>query len=240
MAGQLDIGCMGIPPVLIAIDKGAEIKIGFGNSGFAVEVMAVDENIKSLSDFKPEDKIAVPGLISTQSIILSLASKKIFGDARKFDNNLIVMPHPEGAVALKKDGVIKGHVTSMPYIDKEKETGARSIMKANDIGLRPTNVCAVSKKFYKNNKEEYNGILKAINESMELIRAKDSKVLEIIAKTERMSVDEAIKNIDYLGAIWDTKVYDIQKVQEHMLESGYIKKKIPVEDYFWDKEIIGE
>lgn len=224
----------------MAIDKGADIKIGFGNSGFAVEIMTIDKNIISLADFKPNDKIAVPGLVSTQSIMLSLASKKLFSNARKFDNNLIVMPHPEGTVALQKDGAIKGHVTSMPYIDKEKQAGARSIMKANDIGLRPTNVCAVSKKFYENNKEEYNGILKAINESMELIKTKDSKVLEIIAKTEHMSIEEVVKNIDYLGAIWDTKVYDIQKIKEHMLESGYIKKDKDIKEYFWDASVIGE
>ncbi len=52
ISGDLDVGCMGLSPALVAMDKGADFKIAFGISVSQAEVIAIDKNINSLNDIK--------------------------------------------------------------------------------------------------------------------------------------------------------------------------------------------
>ena len=91
VSGHLDVGCMRLLPALVAIDKGAKFKIAFGISVSQAEVIAIDKNINSLNDIKPNDKIAIPSANSIQQIILSMAAKKLYNDPHRFDKNTVSM-----------------------------------------------------------------------------------------------------------------------------------------------------
>lgn len=236
IGGHLDAGCVGIPPALIAMDKGAGFKIAFGINIPAIELVTFDKNIASLDDIKANDKIGLNGGISIQQMMLSMAAIKS-GNPKKFDNNLAIMPQPEAFIALKQN-TIKAHFASQPFLLTEIKEGGKVLLRADDIGLKASIVCVVSKDFY--NSTDYKGFKKAVEKSIELINNKDEKMLEVISKTEKQETTTIKEILDYPGTIYTTKVYGVKTLADHMLESGYIKKNKDTKEYFWDSNIIGE
>lgn len=238
IGGHLDVGCMGIPPALIAMDKGANFKIAFALSVPPSALITMDENIKSLKDFKQSDKIAVPGVGSIQHIMLSMGAKELLGDAHFFDKSLVTMKNPEAYAALSNKTDIKAHFASLPYLAKELESGGKSVFNASDIKLKTSIVCVVDKTL--SNSADYKNLVNSIEKSIELINNKDEKALEIISKIEKIQKEEASKFINFENSIFSTKVYGLNALANHMFESGYIKKNKDIKEYFWDSNIIGE
>ena len=79
VSGEVDVGFMGIPPFLIGWDKGCQWKVACGFVVIPVGLVTYDPNIKSLKDFKPDDKIAVPSPGSVQHILLAMAAEQELG-----------------------------------------------------------------------------------------------------------------------------------------------------------------
>lgn len=238
--GHLDIGCMGIPPALMLLSKNYNtVKVGFGLNITPTELMVIDDSIKSIADFKENDKIAVPGAISNNQMMLSMGAKKFLGDAKKLDKNIVVMSNPDAFSALINNTDIKGHFTPLPYMEKERELGARSILNSSDIEYKASVICLVNKQLY-NKKEKYENIIKAIDKTIGLINTKDKETINAIAKIEKLSNEEVLRYLNYPNNTYTTKVYGLEQTANYMLENGYIKKKVPVESYFWDTSFIGE
>lgn len=233
ISGHIDLGCMGIPPALIALDKGANFKIAFGINIPPLNLMVMNKKINSLSDFKENDKIAVPGAISNQQIMLSMGAKKFLGNAKKLDRNIVSMSNADAYTALISKTDIQAHYTPLPYIEKEKEAGARSILNNNDIEYQASIVCLANKKLY-NDKHTYEKIIQTIEKSIELINAKDKKTIDTIAKIEKLSNEEVLKYLNYPNNIYTTGVYGLEQTADYMLENKYIKNSVDYTKYFWD------
>ena len=112
LAGEVDIGFMAIPPFLIGKDKGMKWKIISGLSMCPLGLMTYRDNINSLSDIDKNDRIALPQPGSIQHILLAMASERKFGDADRFDDQLVTMAHPDGMNALLSRKEITAHFTS--------------------------------------------------------------------------------------------------------------------------------
>jgi len=110
---------MGIPPFLIGWDKGCPWKAALGFVVIPVGLVTYDPSIKSLKDFKPTDKIALPSPGSVQHILLAMAAEKELGSASALDQNLVAMAHPDGAAALISKRGITAHFTTPPYLFEE-------------------------------------------------------------------------------------------------------------------------
>lgn len=236
VSGHLDIGCMGIPPALVAMNKGADFKIAFGINIPPLNLMTIDENIKTIADFGENDKIAVPGAISNNQIMLSMGAKKFLGDAKKLDKNIVNMSNANAYTALISKTDIKAHYAPLPYIEKEREAGAKSILGNDDINYKASIVCLASKRIYED-KQKYENIIKAIDKTIELINTKDENTINTIAKVEKLSSQEVLKYLDYPNNIYTTKVYGLEQTADYMLENGYIKNSIDYTNYFWDEKI---
>lgn len=115
-ANELDVAFMGIPPFLIGWDKGITAKICAGYVVSPVSLVTYDPNIKTIKDFKPEHKIALPSPGSIQHILLAMALEKEVGNANALDDNLVALPHPDGAQALIGKRDIVAHFTTPPSI----------------------------------------------------------------------------------------------------------------------------
>ncbi len=93
ISGEADVGFMGIPPFLIGWDKGCPWKVAVGFVVVPIGLVTYDPEIKSLADFKPEDKIAVPSPPgSIQHILLAMACEQQLGSPNALDNNIVAMP----------------------------------------------------------------------------------------------------------------------------------------------------
>lgn len=225
ISNQLDVAFMGIPPALIAIDKGVDYRIACGICVPPAElIVRPDKGISSLSDIKAEDKIAVPGIGSIQHIMLAMAAKNILGNANAFDNNLVPMANPDAYAALISGTDITAHFASMPYIDMEIKDGMKSIITADDAGGGASIVCVTTKNFT-GNSELHKALISALNKAIELINAQDEAALEIIAKTEKISVEDAKAYAAWPGTIYTTDLYQVNELAEFMYEAGYIKNE---------------
>ena len=121
LAGKVDAGFMAIPPFLIGWDKGMEWKIATGLSSSPVGLVTYKANIKSLKDFSAQDRIALPQPGSVQHILLAMAAERELGDAKRLDNLLVTMNHPDGMNALLAKKDITAHFTAIPYLSQELE-----------------------------------------------------------------------------------------------------------------------
>lgn len=225
ISNQLDVAFMGIPPVLIAIDKGVDYRIASGICVPPAEIIVrPDSGIASLADIKPEHKIAVPGIGSIQHIMLSMAAKDILGNANAFDNNLITMANPDAYTALISGTDITGHFASMPYIDLEINDGMKSILSVEDAGGGASIVCVTTKAFAGNSKV-YDALIAALNQAIKLINEQDEAAIEVIAETEKITAEAAKKYLDWPGTIYTTDLYKVAELADFMHEAGYIKNE---------------
>lgn len=238
IGGHLDVGCFGIAPALIAMDKGAKFKIAFGLSVPPSQLIVMDKSIKSLNDIKDSDKIAIPSIGSIQHIALSIAAQKLYNNPHKFDKNIIAMANPEAFNALINKTDVVAHFASMPYIAKELDMGGGIAFDVSNIGIKTSIVCAVDSEFYTTKNADYQGLLRAIDESIALLNAKDLKAIDIVARVEKISQKEALEYIVYPNSIFSTKVYGLGEIYEYMLSSGHIKN--PIKELIWDKEMMAK
>lgn len=229
IAGKLDAAFMGIPPALIAIDKGVEYRLAAGICVPPAQLMVRADAAGSLSELGPEDRIAVPGVGSIQHIMLSIAAEKELGNPKAFDNSLVAMANPDAYTALISGTDIVAHFASMPYIDLEAESGMVSILSAP---VKASIVCVTTKALHENAEAE-KALLDALNEAIGLINAGDPEALKIIAATEKITEEQASKYVQWPGTIYASDVYGVQTLSDFMLKNGYIRNPIAAEDACW-------
>ncbi|PKP29712.1 MAG: ABC transporter substrate-binding protein [Bacteroidetes bacterium HGW-Bacteroidetes-17] len=228
ISGKLDVAFMGIPPVLIAIDKGVEYRIANGICVPPAELLVrVDSEIKSLSDIQPNHKIAVPGVGSIQHIMLAMAAKKQLGSGNALDNNIVAMANPDAYASLISKTDIVGHFASMPYIDLEAKAGMVSVLDAKDaLGSGASIVCVTTPQF-ENEKELSLALKNALSHAIDLINLRDDRVIEIIASTEKISKEAARMYLDWPGTVYALEVYSISALGSFMEGAGYLKHPYP-------------
>lgn len=229
IAGRLDAAFMGIPPALIAIDKGVDYRLAAGICVPPAELMVRADAVGSLSELGPEDRIAVPGVGSIQHIMLSIAAEKELGNANAFDNSIVAMANPDAYTALISGTDIVGHFASMPYIDLETEGGMVSILSAP---VKASIVCVTTKALHENAEAE-KAILDALNEAIGLINAGDPEALKIIAATEKITEEQAAKYTTWPGTLYASDAYGVQTLSDFMQKNGYIRNAIAAQDACW-------
>jgi len=241
ISNQLDVAFMGIPPVLIAIDKGVDYRIAAGISVPPAELIVhSDSNIESLGDIKADDKIAVPGVGSIQHIMLSMAAKEQLGDPNAFDKNLTTMANPDAYTALISGTDVSAHFASMPYIDFEVNDGMKSILSAEEIGGGASIICVTTKNLSEN-EDVHNALIQALNNAIELINNGDEDAIRIIAETEKISEEDAVRYLQWPGTKYTTDLYKVDELAEFMYEVGYLENEYPgFATVTWDGAIKGE
>ncbi len=241
ISGHLDVGFMGMPPAVIAIDKGADLKIASGVCVPPFDLMVKEERLQSIADFKPQDKIAIPGIGSTQHILLSIAAKEKLNKARDFDANMVAMANPDAYSSLVSGTEIVGHFTTMPFLELEARQGFRSILTGKEAYGDASIVCVTTSKFH-SNPAVYAGLIGALYEAMDLLNKQDPKVLEIIAEVEKISIEDAKAFLDWPGTNYTANIYGLMGIANYMHEVGYIKNKPELEKLVWEnaRALIGK
>ena len=123
LAGALDIAGTSIPGFLTLWSKGKGTRSEVvGISGLSTGALILNTNrpeLKTIQDFKPGDKIAVPSVKSSlQAVVLQMIAAKAFGDAHwdQLDVNTVSLQHPSAVAALvsgNKD--LAAHFASPPF-----------------------------------------------------------------------------------------------------------------------------
>src|SRR5438067_7534260 len=127
LSGNVDIVNTGVGNLLLLWDrtKGG-VKGIVANSAMPLTLITRNPNIKTLKDFGPNDRIAVPTIkVSTQAILLQMAAEKTFGpdQTTKLDANTVQLGHPDAAIALSNpQHEITSHFSAPPFSYLELKT----------------------------------------------------------------------------------------------------------------------
>ena len=132
LSGALDISGIGIPGYLVLRDR------TLGRPQEMVGISALDRGslwlntinprIRTLADYTPNDRIAVPGIkTSYAAVVLQMSVAKQFGfeNYAKLDPMTVGMPHPEAyAVMMSGKTEITSHLASAPFSYQEAKNPA--------------------------------------------------------------------------------------------------------------------
>lgn len=225
LAGEVDIGFMAIPPFLIGQDKGMKWKMISGLSMSPLGLMTYKENINTLADISKDDRIALPQPGSIQHILLAMAAKKEFGNATRFDDQLITMAHPDGMNALLSKKEITAHFTSPPYIFMEKEEdGIYQILSGKEaLGSEFSFIVGVgTEEFHDNQPEVYRAFVKSLAQSIKFINNNPSQTAALLTENYDLSQEKIYKYMTWPGMEYSRKIRGLNEFIKFMQEAGYI------------------
>lgn len=237
LAGEVDIGFMAIPPFLIGRDKGMDWKMISGLSESPLALMTNKEHIDSLEDLESTDKIVLPQPGSIQHILLSMASEIKFGDAAKFDDQLVTMNHPDGMNALLRGREISAHFTSPPYIFMEsQEKGIKSILRGEEaMGGEFTFIVGTAVKEFYSDSELSTLFLEALDKSIAYINDNPKKSAEILAKYYDLSEEQILEYISWEGMKYTSEIKGVEKFVSFMNDNDYISmEEYDINQLIWD------
>jgi NitT/TauT family transport system substrate-binding protein len=227
IAGEVDVAVMGIPPFLIGWDKGIPWRVASGMCVMPLSLQTYKDNINSLADFGPDDKIAYPAPGSIQHILLSMAAEKQLGSPTALDDIGVAMAHPDAAAALMNQKDISGHFTSPPYNFQElSQAGIHSVVDGTEaFGTEFTFLVAVaSEELYENNPQAYSAFVMGIAEASDYINQHPQEAATILAPSFGLDEETTLKYLTWPGMNYLTTPLGLMGFSDFMQNAGYIEK----------------
>jgi NitT/TauT family transport system substrate-binding protein len=245
LSGNVEVVNSGLGNLLLLWDRTkGRIKGITTNSALPLTLVSRDPKIKTLKDFGPKDKIAVPTVrISTQAILLQMACEKEFGESQwsRLDANTVQLGHPDAAAMLANpNGEISSHFAAPPYDYKELKTvpNAHIILRSNDIidgGLSQSTLFTTTG-FAQSNPRIIKAILAASQQAIDYIKGNTESSVEIYREIsgDKTSAKELLDMLRQPGMMaFQMAPAGSMKFARHMHKVG-ILKTLPAKwtDYF--------
>lgn len=238
-AGTVDIGGMGVPPFLIAWDKGLNVKAVSALCKMPLGLQTNHQEVKDLKDITADMKIALPSPGSIQHILLSMACEKQLGNPQALDNQIVAMSHPDGVNALINKIEIDAHFTSPPYIFQEIENSEihQILDGEEDCFGEPFSflVTICTEEFKNSNPELFLAVTKAIDEAINFINEYPLEASELLADELGISPEEVYKQITWEGVEYSKNPKGMIKFLEYMEKSGYVSNSTDdISELIWE------
>jgi NitT/TauT family transport system substrate-binding protein len=242
LSGSLDFGAGGVPNLVTLWSKTRNTPMAIHGVGalndMPVDLVSSNPNLKKLSDLSEKDKIAVTSVkISTQALLLQIATAKEFGDAHfdKYDSLTVSMPHPEAMTALMSGSVgINAHFSSPPFQYTEvSDPKIHKVLNNYEIlgGPATFNVVWATSKFRNENPKAYQAFFDALKESIDIINNDKKKAAE---DYKRMAhTKETVEFL--LGILNDPLVKNTVEPHKTLLIAQFLAKvkRIPAPPENW-------
>lgn len=227
IAKQLDIGVLGPPPFLIGWQHlGWKYLIGTGI--FPYKLVTWRPDIRTLKDFKPEDKIAVPGPGSLQHILLAMAAKRQLGDARALDKNTIALPHPDAAASmLSRNPSVAAHFANVPFLFSELDAPfIHVVLDGFDVFGGPfmSPLAFAQADFVEKNPVGAAAFFAAYNEAVSILNLQPDRAAKVLSSSLKQDPKTVQRWLTWPGITYTSLAYGTMGWHEFMLEAGYIKK----------------
>ena len=240
-SGEVNVGYVGIAPVLSSVEKGVPVKVissaQTDGSGF---VVTKDSGITSAADLKGKN-IATPGEASIQYVLLKYYLDK--NGLSTDDLNISAMKVPSMNDALKTKQ-IDGIVTFQPYVSIAAND-SNNVVLEDSAKILPNHPCCVvvaSDDFIKNHEDTVKDIVsihenatKFINDNIKAGNA--SAVVKLLPDDIVSNADLEAKSLEsfpFISGIDDGFKADVDAFQKLEVDIGTIKNVIPHDKLFWE------
>ncbi len=235
LSGGVDVLNTGVGNLLLLWDRTrGGVKGIIGTSAQPVTLITRDPKIKTLKDFGPADKIAVPTVrVSTQAILLQIAAAKLYGSDQwaKLDANTVQLGHSDAAAAMANPThEVKSHFAAPPFTFYEMKTvqGARMIADSDDIipgGISQAQLFTTTK-FADANPKAVQAIKAAALEAIEMLTKDTEKAVSIYreASGDKTSLADLLDILKQPGMMnFDPTPHGTMVFAAHLHKIGTIK-----------------
>jgi NitT/TauT family transport system substrate-binding protein len=238
LAGALDIAGTGAPGFVTLWAKARGIPRAeiVGVCGMSTCALALNTNraaIKSLGDFTPQDKIALPGIkTSLAAVVLQMLVAKTFGHASyaKLDPLTVGIPHPEAATALLGGkSEITAHFASPPFsIIELADPKIHTVISGSDVlGDSTLDVVFAPRRFAEANPKTMTAFLAAMDEANKIIADTPEEAAKsfVNISNAKVTVDEVLKMIQDKDSHFSATPKGLMQYADFMSDVGSIKVK---------------
>ncbi|NIE73581.1 ABC transporter substrate-binding protein [Pantoea sp. Ap-967] len=234
ISGNVDIGGYGLSGTLIAwektrrsLDVRALCALVAGDNALFVN----DPTIKSLADFKADDKIAVSSPSGQQALLLQMAAEHQFGPEQihKLDHLMVSLPHPDATSSLVNKAGIKGYIGPNPYSYQlaHDPRASKLFDFSSALNMRMTSgVLTSTGRFVDKNPQLSAAVVAAIDEANTYIRKEPRKAAELFLASEpsSLSLDQVEDMLRQVSGEWSVQPTGVMALADFMVRSGALKK----------------
>jgi sulfonate transport system substrate-binding protein len=235
LSDSVDIAISGMSNMLLVWSKtSGQIKSVAGVAGVPFFMLTRNPSVKSIKDFGPNDRIAVPTIrVSMQAMMMGIALEQAFGPGQhgRLDSNQVQLGHPEALAALlNPQHEVNSHFSIPPFQDiAMKSPLVHKVFVSNDVLGGPITISNAFAKqsFVDANPIKVKAFLAALDDASDLV-AKDSQAAaEIYLKItkEKIALDDLVAIIRQPGAIFSATLQRSMLWADYMHRIGLIKQK---------------
>src|SRR6185295_16446555 len=201
ISNSIDIAVTGVSNMLLAWGKTGNIKMVAGVAGVPFFLLTRNPNVKSIKDFGPNDRIAVPTIrASMQAMMMGIALEQAFGPGQhgRLDTNQVQLGHPEALAALlNPQHEVNSHFSIPPFQDiAMKSPLVHKVFVSTDVLGGPITIsnCWATQKFVDANPIKVKAFIAAVDEASDLVANDPKLAAEIYVRVtkEKITVDELV------------------------------------------------
>lgn len=234
-SGDVDIGYVGITPVLASIEKGVPVKvISAAQTDGSGLVVSKNSGISSVNDLSGKS-IATPGEASIQYMLLQYYLKQNGMSLDDLKVSSMKVPSMNDALKTNK---IDGMITFEPYVTIAEKNGATVLAGSKDI--LPNHPCCVvvaSDKYLDEHPNETNTILKIHKNATDFINNNSDEAASMIPSDIVSDVEVekvAISSFPFISGLDDSFKKDVMDFMNLEVDLGVLKGPISQDKIFWD------
>ncbi|MDR6755590.1 sulfonate transport system substrate-binding protein [Mycoplana sp. BE70] len=223
-AGEIDIASvLGGTSAILAKANGVDLKVvaAYARSPKAYYLMTRADGPAALADLKGK-KIAGPkGTVLNQLLAAALASQKL----TLADVEYINMDLPTARAALLSGQVDVATLAGNNAVMVE-QAGGKALVDGEGL-IKPTTVIGARSAFLEEHPDLVKAYFDAHRKALEFIAAHPQEALEIAAKEQKISVEEAAKQMplyDFTPVMTDDDIANLTADQTFMIDSGMLPK----------------
>jgi NitT/TauT family transport system substrate-binding protein len=195
-AGGLDAGYVGVVPALIALSKGADLKIvaSANLEGSALVARKGIDNVRGLSG----KRVGTPGLGTIQDALLSMIENK-----EGITVTHVAYPGPSTLPLALEKGEIDGYIAWEPFCAEAVVNGTGQVVYTSH-DILPNHQCCVfyvSGKLLREDRRLALSLLKAHLRAMEVVVENENRAMQIFSSRTG-------KSMDVIRESWKRMVWD--------------------------------
>ena len=238
-SGKVDVGYVGISPVLSSVEKGVPVKIisAAQNEGSGV-VVSQNSGINAPADLNGKN-VATPGEASIQYVLLNILLKNNGLSMDKVNASAMKTPSINDAI---KSNTIDAGVTFQPFVSSSEADGNKVLTTSHEI--LPNHPCCVvvaSQDLIDKKPDTVKDIVEIHKNSTKFINdnAKNnaSAVVKLLPKDIVSNEDVEAKSLSsfpFISGLNDTYKANVDAFMQVEVELGLLKQPISHDKLYWE------